>query len=958
MSDHNGSSSGSTEIPFDAWGVLDFWRRRWYWLALCTIAMAAAGVYAAQRFWGTSYTATAELVHLQPNSPDESYHPRDLAAASLVLMMQSPEMMERIGATLNPPESGQKLAKRLVLNLDRNNDVADVDADGANRQATVDLVNRYCDAVVAYTQQMQRDEAKDADAAIQHQLAEIQQEQAAAEANPLAKSLAVQALRRRQAISQAATAGGDLDQRIDQARVQLNELQLQYTDAYPLVREQQARLQSLIDLQKQEAARPSPVASDSAANSSLPFSLAELGAASPEEIALAERMRDLETQRSVLLERERALEPFRDSPPGYFRITMPATPSRAYLHRHHLELALFGCLGAIVGLFGSAFQILLGEFFDNRIKTRTDVRRVTQLPLVAALGNLARFNAVQRDQWAFRTWTALQSKLSLSPNHGMVCGVTSAHPGDGRSTWIDLLARAAGACGFRVLTITARPSDEMVRAEADAHNQPHKRLAKPAEGELATTNGSVPLSTTVLAAPGEITNQLVAADGPPRIDLPLPGWVWSLERRKQWGAALEAWRAINNIVIFVELPPASRPETVLLAENVPNLLWLVDSGRSDAAETHTELETLRDARCNLVGAVLNRERVAPVRGRFTRWLGSSAFLLPFGLLLAGAPTRAQAQDAPAPTAALTAPAAAPRAEWQEHLTLGPGDVLDFHLFGSPLLTRAGVVVGPDGRVSYLEADNIAAAGLTVDELRSRMNDELGKFRRSPEVYIIPAAYHSKHYYVLGAVVQKGTFPLDRPVTIVEAVARARGFETGLSGGTIVDSTDLAHAFLARGGRHVAVDFTALFSRGDLSQNVTLQPGDYLYFPGTSGGQVYVIGAVKSPGSSSIEPDAGVLSVIAERGGFLPAAWKGRILVIRGSLDHPKTFTVDLAALLKGTGPDFALEPGDLVYVANRPWYEAQQILDRAAQAFVESATVTWTSLHVVPTGGTTSLVTP
>lgn len=956
MNDNNGSSSGSSHIPFDAWAVLDFWRRRWYWLAAWTLIMAAVGALVAYRLWGTSYTATAELVHLQPTSVDESYHPRDLAAASLVLMMQSPAMMQRMGAELHPPESSQKLAKRLNLDLDRNNDVADIEATGKDRDATVDLVNKYCAAIIETTKKMQREEALTADANIQRQLAEIQQEQAAAERNPLAKSVAVQALRRQSVPSNPTAANeSDLDQKVDQARVQLNELLLQYTDQHPLVREQRARLDFLTGLQKQEAARPStaiaPAGEGGSEASDLPLSLEALGAASPEEIALAERMRDLETNRAVLVERERALEPFRDNPPGYFQVTMPASPSRAYQHRHRLEMFLFAGLGAILGLFGSAGQILLGEFLDNRLKTRSDVRRVTGLPLIATLGDLSRFQEVEKSQWAFRTWKSLQSRLSPSTNHGMVCGITSAHPGDGRSTWIELLARAAGACGFRVLTITAHPSAEMERAQSANRPKQRKLLNDKAPAEPPATNGSVPLSTTVLAAPGQITNQLAAADGPPRVDIPLPGWVWSLDRRKQWGAALEAWRGIDNIVIFVELPPASHPETVLLAENIPNLIWLVDSGKSDASETHTELETLRDARCHLVGAVLNRESAAPVRGRFTRWLGSSAFLLPLALCLGlGAPP-ARAQEG------FSAPPAQ-RAAWQQRLTLGPGDVLDFHLFGYPLMARTGVAIGPDGRVSYLEAENIAAAGLTIDELRQRIDSALAQFRRSPEVYIIPQAYHSKHYYVLGAVVQKGTYPLDRPITIVEAVARAKGFETGMSAGTIVDSTDLSHAFLARSGRHVPVDFSALFLHGDLSQNVTLQPDDYLYFPSNSGGTVFVLGAVRSPGPSSVGEDANVLSVVADRGGFLPAAWRDRILVVRGSLDHPKTYVVNIGKTLKGIGPDFALEPGDLIYVATRPWYEAEQILDRAAQAFVESAVVTWTSLHVTPTGATTSLVTP
>ncbi len=57
----------------------------------------------------------------------------------------------------------------------------------------------------------------------------------------------------------------------------------------------------------------------------------------------------------------------------------------------------------------------------------------------------------------------------------------------------------------------------------------------------------------------------------------------------------------------LELPPASVPEAVLLAEGLPQLLWLVDSGKPRARATREQLETLRHAKCRLVGAVLNHE---------------------------------------------------------------------------------------------------------------------------------------------------------------------------------------------------------------------------------------------------------------------------------------------------------------------------------------------------------------
>jgi len=74
-------------------------------------------------------------------------------------------------------------------------------------------------------------------------------------------------------------------------------------------------------------------------------------------------------------------------------------------------------------------------------------------------------------------------------------------------------------------------------------------------------------------------------------------------------------------VILVELPPASVAEAVLLGSNLPNLVWLTDGGTSRAVDTRVQLETLRHARCNLVGAILNREAAPSMRSRFPRWLG-------------------------------------------------------------------------------------------------------------------------------------------------------------------------------------------------------------------------------------------------------------------------------------------------------------------------------------------------
>ena len=113
--------------------------------------------------------------------------------------------------------------------------------------------------------------------------------------------------------------------------------------------------------------------------------------------------------------------------------------------------------------------------------------------------------------------------------------------------------------------------------------------------------------------------------------------------------------------------------------------------------------------------------------------------------------------------------------------------------------------------------------------------------------ITPAAIHSKKYFVLGSVVNKGVYTFDRPLTVIEAIARAGGLETGVFERNTVELADLSRSFLARQGRRVPIDFEKLFQQGDLTQNMALEPNDYLYFASAGANEFYVLGEVLQPG---------------------------------------------------------------------------------------------------------------
>ena len=284
--------------------------------------------------------------------------------------------------------------------------------------------------------------------------------------------------------------------------------------------------------------------------------------------------------------------------------------------------------------------------------------------------------------------------------------------------------------------------------------------------------------------------------------------------------------------------------------------------------------------------------------------------------------------------------------WCDHYTVGPGDTFDFNLYGHPELSRAKLVVGPDGNITYLQATNIRAAGLTIDELRARLESILAASYKLPRVVIVPVELRSKKYFMVGKVVENGEYIMDRPTTLVEALARAHGLETGLVESRNTDLADLSRSFLVRHGRRLHVDFEALFLNGDLSQNVQIEPDDYIYVALARAADINVFGQVVRPGVQAYSQHLGVAQAITARGGYTPLAWREKVLIVRGALSHPQAIVINTNDLLRGKAADVELQPNDILYVSSRPWKFAEDLVDVAITAFFQGAVTSYVGRNV------------
>lgn len=284
------------------------------------------------------------------------------------------------------------------------------------------------------------------------------------------------------------------------------------------------------------------------------------------------------------------------------------------------------------------------------------------------------------------------------------------------------------------------------------------------------------------------------------------------------------------------------------------------------------------------------------------------------------------------------------------MTLGPGDVIDVELLSQPG-SRATLNVGPDGRVYYDLAPGVDVWGLTLAECKGRIERELAGFHSSPRVSVTLRAVGSKQIWLLGQMKKPGVYPLTGPVTLLEAMAQAGGPAHAESQTTSEEVSDLRHSFVVRDGQMLPVNFDRLLRAGDMSQNIYLRAGDFVYVPFVGNREVYVLGAVRFPRALPYSGQMSLVSAIAGVSGTISYDLLDRtdsgvttanadlshVAVVRGSLADPQVFVLNYNDIVKGKAPDFRLEPGDIVHVPNSPYTSLKRYVNLILNTF--SATV-------------------
>ena len=264
--------------------------------------------------------------------------------------------------------------------------------------------------------------------------------------------------------------------------------------------------------------------------------------------------------------------------------------------------------------------------------------------------------------------------------------------------------------------------------------------------------------------------------------------------------------------------------------------------------------------------------------------------------------------------------------------LGPGDVVDIKVLGDETTTTR-TLVGPDGKIYFNLLPGVFVWGLKLSEVKTVLEVELAKeMRVPPSLSIVLRTVGSRRLWIMGQVQTPGSFDLMVPITLLEAIAAAGGLAT-LAGSSEI-TADLRNSFLIRGHQRIPVDIDRLIRKGDLSQNIYLQPEDFLFLAPSQVSDVFILGAVAQPGSIVYTEPMTLVRAIASAGGTVRYAYGSKVAIIRGSLQNPRAGEVDYKEIIKGKESDIPLVPGDIVYVPFVPYKKVAELAEEVLQRFV------------------------
>jgi succinoglycan biosynthesis transport protein ExoP len=277
--------------------------------------------------------------------------------------------------------------------------------------------------------------------------------------------------------------------------------------------------------------------------------------------------------------------------PGTVSVTdeavVPRSPAKP-------NVALNTVLGAILGLMLAGLVVTLQEYLDDTVKTPEDVEQITG---VVALGVVSRFK--ERDpRLAAGSGPTAEAYRRVRTNVGFArlsqeakaILVTSANPGEGKSTTAANLAQVMAQAGDRVLLVDTdfrRPSQHLI-------------FDLPNSAGLTALLLNDNLRVAQVALSGGLPNLKILPSGtlPPN-----PSELLASDRMK---TLVETLRNSADYVIFDSPPVSAVTDASILASLTDGTIVVLEMGKTRPDALRQTRSALLQANARLLGVVINK----------------------------------------------------------------------------------------------------------------------------------------------------------------------------------------------------------------------------------------------------------------------------------------------------------------------------------------------------------------
>lgn len=176
----------------------------------------------------------------------------------------------------------------------------------------------------------------------------------------------------------------------------------------------------------------------------------------------------------------------------------------------------------------------------------------------------------------------------------------------------------------------------------------------------------------------------------------------------------------------------------------------------------------------------------------------------------------------------TAPATAPTPEFGNRYPryqLRSGDVVELKFEFSPEFNQT-VSVQPDGFITLRSVGDINVTGLTVPELKTRLETQYGSFLNKPEIFVVLRDFDKPYFVATGMVAKPGKYELRGDVTVIEGIAMAGGLNEASKHSQVVLFRKTSNDWFEA----TVLNVKKMLASKDLSEDLHLKPGDIVYVP--------------------------------------------------------------------------------------------------------------------------------